>query len=264
MCNPPENIHDLGLVDIRWHIGEDVAPRRTVVSTHGAGSTASDRINLGERRLCQEECIHNRLEVVIRVWICDIPLCLLGVENLVVLHSDCLDVALAKVKCQTAATGIRAANLRCVFVLWEFCRGDNLHLEWLCRCPTHVWHGVDLELVLTACGVSYFQKLTNLLRACKHQRLGRALPDHLLDQDAGQVNGRLEILVAFGKDWQLISRTSIGTRKRPLEMLRGAHMLQVVALGEHHWGEIRVQGRYDCWLHKEQLLRSCWHRRRHG
>mmetsp|Transcript_1642 Transcript_1642/g.3045 ORF Transcript_1642/g.3045 Transcript_1642/m.3045 type:complete len:365 (+) Transcript_1642:499-1593(+) len=242
MCNPPENIHDLGLVDIRWHIGEDVAPRRTVVSTHGAGSTASDRINLGERRLCQEECIHNRLEVVIRVWICDIPLCLLGIEDLVVLHGHGLDVALPQVECQTAAAGILAANLRCVLGLREVLRlFDNRHLEGLVWSATDIGHGGDFKFICTTHREHLLEHLAQLGWAAQHQGSGTAHPHHFLDQDSCQVARSPGLLGAVGENWQGVATTSVSPRQSPLKLVLAVlGFLQVLLLGEHHGAEPRI------------------------
>mmetsp|Transcript_69354 Transcript_69354/g.160688 ORF Transcript_69354/g.160688 Transcript_69354/m.160688 type:complete len:261 (+) Transcript_69354:143-925(+) len=43
---PREDVHDLLLVHIRRHIGEEVAPRRLVFGRDGAGGTASNRVHL--------------------------------------------------------------------------------------------------------------------------------------------------------------------------------------------------------------------------
>mmetsp|Transcript_11102 Transcript_11102/g.20151 ORF Transcript_11102/g.20151 Transcript_11102/m.20151 type:complete len:315 (-) Transcript_11102:1766-2710(-) len=72
--DPLENVHDLCLVDIRWDIGKDVAPSCFVVCTYGAGGTAPHGVNFWEWSLCQFQRVHNGLEVVVRIRVCDIPL----------------------------------------------------------------------------------------------------------------------------------------------------------------------------------------------
>mmetsp|Transcript_25359 Transcript_25359/g.64635 ORF Transcript_25359/g.64635 Transcript_25359/m.64635 type:complete len:382 (-) Transcript_25359:510-1655(-) len=108
---PLEDVNDLLLVHVRGHVREDVAPSGLVVCGDGTGGAAADGIDLGQGRLGQLQGIHDGIVVVLRVRIGDIPLGLLRVQDLVVLDGDGLDVALAQVEGQPAATGILAADL---------------------------------------------------------------------------------------------------------------------------------------------------------
>merc|ERR1712038_659651 len=56
--NPLENVDHLGLVHIRRHVWEDVAPCCLVVSRHGACCAATDSVDLGQGLLCYLEAIH--------------------------------------------------------------------------------------------------------------------------------------------------------------------------------------------------------------
>mmetsp|Transcript_84300 Transcript_84300/g.247267 ORF Transcript_84300/g.247267 Transcript_84300/m.247267 type:complete len:315 (+) Transcript_84300:140-1084(+) len=101
-----EDVHHLGLVDVRRHVREDVAPRGLVVARDRAGGAAADGVDLRQGLGGVLHRFQDLVPVVLRVWVGDVPLCLLCRKHLVVLDSDCLDVALPKVECKAASVCI--------------------------------------------------------------------------------------------------------------------------------------------------------------
>mmetsp|Transcript_94434 Transcript_94434/g.272934 ORF Transcript_94434/g.272934 Transcript_94434/m.272934 type:complete len:247 (+) Transcript_94434:410-1150(+) len=74
-----EDVDDLRLVHVGGHVREDVAPCGLVVGGDGARGAAADRIDLGQLLGCVLHGGQDRVEVVLRVGVRDIPLRLLGI-----------------------------------------------------------------------------------------------------------------------------------------------------------------------------------------
>mmetsp|Transcript_29302 Transcript_29302/g.54014 ORF Transcript_29302/g.54014 Transcript_29302/m.54014 type:complete len:253 (-) Transcript_29302:472-1230(-) len=130
LAHPRENVNHLCLINVRWNTREDVTPSCLIVCTDSTCSTATHAINLGKSILCNPQSIRDHLVMVVGVWVCHIPLSLLGIQYLSIFDSHGLDVAFAEIEGQAAAVGDLAADLRRVLggrkILWL----ADFHREW--------------------------------------------------------------------------------------------------------------------------------------
>mmetsp|Transcript_13318 Transcript_13318/g.39683 ORF Transcript_13318/g.39683 Transcript_13318/m.39683 type:complete len:382 (-) Transcript_13318:81-1226(-) len=258
-----EDRHDALLVDVRGHVREAVAPRGLAVGGDGAGGAAADSHDGAVQLLGHVlHALHDEVVVVLRVRVGHVPLGLLAGEHLVVLHRDGLDVALAQVEGQAAAARVLAAHLRGVLGGGQVRHGvRDGGLEGLVGRAADVRHRLDLEVVGAAVGELLLDGLADALRASQDELGAAALPHHLLDQDAGQVDGGLSILAVFGEDGQGVARAAVGAGQGPVKgVLAALRGLQVRPLAQDQRREGRVQRSSDLGLLQEELRSGRGHR----
>mmetsp|Transcript_86996 Transcript_86996/g.211104 ORF Transcript_86996/g.211104 Transcript_86996/m.211104 type:complete len:520 (+) Transcript_86996:161-1720(+) len=259
--DPGEDVDNLLFVHIPRHVREDIAPRGLVVGAHRAGGAATNSLDLRQLLRCELQSRHHSVVVVLGIRVGHIPLRLLGVQDLPVLHGHRLDVTLAEVEGQAAPGGVLAHLLGRVLGLGHLVDGgDDLHLEGLLGRAADVGHGRDLEFVGAALRERALQGLADAGRPTEQQLIAAALPEHLLDQHAGQEGGRHDVLGLFGKHGQGVAGAAVRSHEGPVQLVLAVlGGLQVLLLSKHDRRKVRVQGRRNRGCHEEQLLRCRWH-----
>mmetsp|Transcript_72593 Transcript_72593/g.192833 ORF Transcript_72593/g.192833 Transcript_72593/m.192833 type:complete len:484 (+) Transcript_72593:398-1849(+) len=257
-----ENRHDLLLVDLGRHVGEDVAPSGLVLARDGARGAAADGVDPGQVGGGLLHRTQDHVPVVLRVRVGDVPLRLLRGQDLVVLHGHGLDVALPQVERQAAAVGVLAADLRGVPRQGQLPgAGHDLHAEGL-RPAADLGHGRRLERELPSRGELPLEVLAHRRRPADEQLVGAALPDQLLYAGADDVHGCRDLIVAFREDWHPPARAAVGPNQGPVHELRGVpERLQVAELPEDVGCEVGVERRGDLRLDEQEPLGRLAHRR---
>mmetsp|Transcript_29895 Transcript_29895/g.67813 ORF Transcript_29895/g.67813 Transcript_29895/m.67813 type:complete len:471 (-) Transcript_29895:820-2232(-) len=218
-----EDGYHLLLVNLGGNVGEDVAPGCLVVAGDGASGTATDSIHPGQVACCLLHRGEDLVPVVLRVRVRDIPLCLLGRNDFVVLHSNRLDVALAEVEGEAATIGVGPADLRRILrerkVLGS---GHDENLKRLVRVAADLWHRQHFKPVLAHRGEGLLQLLTEVRWAAEVQPVGAPLPEHALDEDSRKVEGGARVHVALGEDRENAATNTVGTYQCPLQDILAA------------------------------------------
>mmetsp|Transcript_70350 Transcript_70350/g.111602 ORF Transcript_70350/g.111602 Transcript_70350/m.111602 type:complete len:280 (+) Transcript_70350:253-1092(+) len=194
-----ENVNNFCLVYIRWDIRKNITPSSLIVRSNRTSCTAPHCIDFRKRRFRKIQCIHYGLEVVVWIWVCYIPLSLFRIYHFSVLYSYSLDVTLTKIKCQATTIGLLSAHLWGVLSWWQLGGLHNLHLKWLIRSSADIRHRHGFELILSSFRVSGLQRFALLRRPRQQETRRTSLPNHLLDQNASQINGSFYIFVAISK-----------------------------------------------------------------
>mmetsp|Transcript_57081 Transcript_57081/g.149550 ORF Transcript_57081/g.149550 Transcript_57081/m.149550 type:complete len:426 (+) Transcript_57081:278-1555(+) len=198
-----EDWNHLLLVHIRGHVREAVAPCCLTVCRNGTGGTATDGDN-GARKLGSNVLhgLDDDVIVVLRIRVGDVPLSLLGVQDLAVLHGDRLDVALAKVEGDAAATRHLATDDRLVLAGGQLLGLHNIDRPWD---TIDLRHRRGLEGILAALAVRGFQQFADLGRTRQHQLEAAPLPDHVPDALAREEHGCVEALMRLREHRQLVA-----------------------------------------------------------
>mmetsp|Transcript_41796 Transcript_41796/g.119543 ORF Transcript_41796/g.119543 Transcript_41796/m.119543 type:complete len:342 (-) Transcript_41796:181-1206(-) len=198
-----ENRHDLLLVDILRNVREAVAPSGLAVCGHRARGAAADR-HQRARQFCGRRLhgLDDDVIVVLRIRVGDVPLSLLGVQDLAVLHGDRLDVALAKVEGDAAATRHLATDDRLVLAGGQLLGLHNIDRPWD---TIDLRHRRGLEGILAALAVRGLQQFADLGRTRQHQLEAAPLPDHVPDALAREEHGCVEALMRLREHRQLVA-----------------------------------------------------------
>mmetsp|Transcript_96756 Transcript_96756/g.257136 ORF Transcript_96756/g.257136 Transcript_96756/m.257136 type:complete len:249 (-) Transcript_96756:54-800(-) len=115
-----EDRHDLLPVDVRGHVGEAVAPSGLAPVGDCACRAAADGNDFA--RQLGSHLLHgldNEVVVVLRVWVGDVPLRLLRINDLAVVDCNSLDIALPEVKGDARTIGNLPRHHGHLLLLWE-------------------------------------------------------------------------------------------------------------------------------------------------
>mmetsp|Transcript_41795 Transcript_41795/g.119540 ORF Transcript_41795/g.119540 Transcript_41795/m.119540 type:complete len:389 (-) Transcript_41795:181-1347(-) len=198
-----EDGHHPLLVHVRSDVREAVAPSGLAVCGHRARGAAADR-HQRARQFCGRRLhgLDDDVIVVLRIRVGDVPLSLLGVQDLAVLHGDRLDVALAKVEGDAAATRHLATDDRLVLAGGQLLGLHNIDRPWD---TIDLRHRRGLEGILAALAVRGLQQFADLGRTRQHQLEAAPLPDHVPDALAREEHGCVEALMRLREHRQLVA-----------------------------------------------------------
>mmetsp|Transcript_11103 Transcript_11103/g.20155 ORF Transcript_11103/g.20155 Transcript_11103/m.20155 type:complete len:401 (-) Transcript_11103:1169-2371(-) len=156
--DPAEDVHNLRFVDIGWNVWEDVAPSCLVVAAHCASSAAAHCFYLAVWKRClgQFQSICNHLEVIVWIGIGHVPLRFFRINDVTILHSNRLDIALAKIKSQSAAIRILSTHLCGICISWKISRRNDADLKGLLRSATDIGHGFSFKFIHSTCTIGCF------------------------------------------------------------------------------------------------------------
>mmetsp|Transcript_119676 Transcript_119676/g.267363 ORF Transcript_119676/g.267363 Transcript_119676/m.267363 type:complete len:473 (+) Transcript_119676:160-1578(+) len=238
-----EDRHYLLLIDVRSNVGEAIAPCGLAFCRDGARGAAANGFDFRQLRGHLLHSLDDQVVVILRVRVGDVPLRLLGVYDLPILDGHRLDIALAEVEGDAGAGGFLAALHGLLLCRWQVAgRGHDLYRP---RRSADLRHGPGLEVILATWGEGLLQQLTELGWPCQDELAAAALPEHVPDDLASQVERSVEVLVIVGEDLQLVAAAAT---PRPRDgkfqiQRRGRHSSEVLCLAKDEGRVVRVQGR---------------------